>query len=104
LNHSTHAMTELQFLQEICDPSTSAEKRLALLREIERRTFAEPEHQVVLESVRALVPSGRLSPGRLALHLNNRGFPDIDMNLYFRAAEEVPSLGTQGAEPKKEGA
>ncbi len=41
------------------------------------------EHQVVFESIRFLLSRGTLTAARLAVHLNNRGFPDVDMEKYF---------------------
>ena len=48
-------------------------------------SFIEPEHQVVFESIRTLFPRGPFSLAQLRVHLNNRGFPDTDVERYFRA-------------------
>lgn len=61
-------------------------QRQNLMKSLDGHVFLDPEYQVVFESIRALLHSGPISSARLALHLNNRGFPDIDTDRYFPAA------------------
>ena len=63
-------------------------QRQNLMKSLDGHVFLDSEYQVVFESIRALFHSGPISAARLALHLNNRGFPDIDMERYFIAAGE----------------
>jgi hypothetical protein len=42
---------------------------------------------VVFESIRALFSCGDFSAVQLRVHLNNRGFPDTDVEKYFQRAQ-----------------
>jgi hypothetical protein len=77
---------DLQILRALCDETLPREQRLKLLDSYAHHTCVEPEHQVVFESIRALFPRGPISAARLAVHLTNRGFPDIDIEKYCPAA------------------
>jgi hypothetical protein len=78
--------TELQALRALCNAAAPREEREGLLQSLRQHAFVEPEHQVVFESIRALFPRGPLSAAQLRLHLNNRGFPDTDVEKYFQPA------------------
>jgi len=54
------------------------------MRSLSQSAFIEPEHQVVFESIRVLFPRGPISVAQLRVHLNNRGFPDTDVEKYFQ--------------------
>ena len=77
----------------LCDDNATREQRLELLQSLNGHVFLDPEHGVVFESIRALFKTGPLFASRLAVHLNNRGFPEIDMGRYFSAtrASAAPS-------------
>ena len=77
---------DLQTLRTLCDEATSRGDRLALLQSLSQRDFFEPEHQVVFESISILLQRGSMSLPQLRVHLNNRGFPDIDAENYFPSA------------------
>jgi hypothetical protein len=77
---------ELQMLRILCGESASREQRLEVLRSLQDHVFRDPEHEVVFESLRFLLSRGVLSANRLAVHLNNRGFPDVNLEKYFTAA------------------
>ena len=77
---------DLQTLRMLCDEATSREERLALLQSLSERDFLKPEHQVVFESISILLQRGSISLPQLRVHLNNRGFPDIDAENYFPSA------------------
>ena len=57
------------------------------MQSLAQHTFIESEHQVVFESIRALFPRGPISATQLRVHLNNRGFPDTDVEQYFSPAQ-----------------
>ena len=97
MDRATQIAAELKILRTLCDASESHERRLELLQSSDQSTFIVPEHQVVFESIRQLFPSGLISAARIAVHLNNRGFPDIDLNSYF------PAKPTDGAPRKSAG-
>jgi len=78
--------TEAQVLGTLCNREDPHDLRAELLRVLEHYAFLEPEHQIVFESIRALLIHDRLSKARLAVHLNNRGFPDVDLEKYCAAA------------------
>lgn len=73
---------EFQILRTLCDESVPREDRVKLIESHAHHAFIEPEHQVVFESIRALFPRGAVTAARLAVHLTNRGFPDIDVEKY----------------------
>lgn len=77
---------ELQLLHTLCDESVAREQRLELQQSLQQHVFLNLEHQVIFESICFLFSHGPISAARLALHLNNRGFPDIEMEKYFLAA------------------
>jgi hypothetical protein len=74
---------EIRLLRRLCDETASRVQRVELLRSVEGYIFLDPEHQVVFESICFLLPRGGVSAGRLAVHLNNRGFPDVEIEKYF---------------------
>jgi hypothetical protein len=86
MNREKQFVTELQALRALCDESIARELRQNLIRSLGPRAFTIPEHQVVFESICALFPRGPISETQLRAHLNNRGFPDTDIETYFRSA------------------
>ena len=74
--------SDLQVLRALCDESKPRHERRELLDSCAQRSFLEPEHQVVFESIRALFPRGAITAARLAEHLTRRGFPDTDAEKY----------------------
>jgi hypothetical protein len=86
MNRESQIETEVQTLRALCDESTPCEERQRLLQSLNRDNFTEPEHQIVFESIRALLSRGPISVAKLLVHLNNRGFPDTDVGKYFRPA------------------
>jgi hypothetical protein len=88
MNHQTQAATELEALRVLCDEAAPRDSRQKLLQSLIGHSFLEPEHQVVFESIRALFPRGSFSLAQLRVHLNNRGFPDTDVEKYFQVARD----------------
>jgi hypothetical protein len=86
MDRETQSANELQALRALCDVATPREERQKLMQSFSQRTFIEPEHQVVFESIRALFTRGPISAAQLRVHLNNRGFPDTDVEKYFQPA------------------
>ncbi len=76
-------MAELRALRALCDSAMPEKLRQNLLASLDGHRFLDPESQVIFESIRASAKNGPISRERLALHLNNRGFPDVDVDLYF---------------------
>jgi hypothetical protein len=84
MDRETQFATELQALRALCDEAIPREERLRLMQSLSQHVFIDSEHQVVYESIRALFPRGPVSMAQLRLHLNNRGFPDTDVEKYFQ--------------------
>ena len=101
MDRATNSEDELRLLQALCDPEASRDRRLELLRSLEGRVFMNPEHQVVFESIRFLLQHGGVSAAGLAVHLNNRGFPDVDIEKYF---PDAPASGALEKDTDKENA
>jgi hypothetical protein len=87
MNRETKFATELQTLRVLCDEAAPREERQRLMQSLAQHVFIEPEHQVVFESICALFPRGPISTAQLRVHLNNRGFPDTDVEKYFQSAQ-----------------
>ena len=79
-------LAEGQILGTLCNQVGTSEQRNELVKILERYAFLEPEHQIVFASIRSLIRHDRLSITRLAVQLNNRGFPDVDLEKYCAAA------------------
>jgi len=94
MDRPTNSAEDLAILRRICDDSLSPEQRFALLEYLHNHVFSDAEHQVVFESLRFLFSRGPVSPARLAVHLNNRGFPDVSLEKYFPTAAANPNLET----------
>jgi hypothetical protein len=77
---------ELDVLRALCGGAGTMPQRRALHDSLAGYLFSEPEHQVVFESLCALSGRKEISAAVLAVHLNNRGFPDVDLEKYFVAA------------------
>ncbi|HLJ23630.1 MAG TPA: hypothetical protein VKT71_05940 [Candidatus Acidoferrales bacterium] len=98
MDRQTQSENDFRALCALCDASRTIEDRQKLLQTLSQHAFIEPEHQVVFESIRALFPRGPIALPQLRIHLNNRGFPDTDVEKYFppeRAAdlERRPAAG-----------
>jgi hypothetical protein len=91
MDRVTTSENELQLLRNLCDESALRERRLEILQLLDGRDFQDPDHQVVFESIRFLFSRGGVSAARLAMHLNNRGFPDIALEKYFPPASVTAS-------------
>ncbi len=87
--------TELRALRTLCDEAIPRNLRQNLIQSLGSQAFKEPEHQAVFESIRALFPRGPISEEQLRIHLNNRGFPDTDVEEYYQpaTAENLPPKG-----------
>jgi hypothetical protein len=86
MDHEKQIAVELKALRTLCDEAVARNLRQNLIQSLGPRAFNEPEHQVVFESIRALFPRGPFSEAQLRVHLNNRGFPDTDVEKYFQPA------------------
>jgi hypothetical protein len=85
VNHQAQVEAEARVLGTLCIAAASRERCTEIISALDRYEFLEPEHQILFGSIRALLERGRLSTANLAVHLNNRGFPDVDLEKY-RAA------------------
>jgi hypothetical protein len=90
-----HFITELDALRSLCDEALSREDRHDFLLSLAPQAFTDPERQVVLESIRALFPRGPISLTALRVHLNNRGFPDTDVEKYFQPTGPTSASPTE---------
>ena len=86
MNRVAQLSAEVHVLGTLCNPEVPLDLRAELAHVLEHYAFLEPEHQIVFESIRSLLLHDRLSKSSLAVHLNNRGFPDVDLERYCAAA------------------
>ena len=86
MDRKTQFVAELRALRTLCDESVARNLRQNLIQSLGPRSFLEPEHKVVFESICALFPRGPIRQEQLRVHLNNRGFPDTDVEKYFPSA------------------
>jgi hypothetical protein len=84
MERETQIATELQALRELCNEAIAREQRQRLMQSLVQQAFLEPEHQVAFESICALFARGPITVTQLRIHLNNRGFPDTDVEKYFQ--------------------
>lgn len=96
MNRETKLGDELGTLRSLSDEAAPREQRRQLLDSLRADSFTEPEHQVVFESIRALFPQGPVTRAQLRVHLTRRGFPDTDVEKYFRAesTDKIPQTRT----------
>jgi hypothetical protein len=97
MDRKTKFAAELKALCTLCDEKVARNLRQNLIQSLGPRAFSEPEHQVVFESIRALFPRGPISQEQLRVHLNNRGFPDTDIEKYFQPAASEDSRRERNA-------
>jgi hypothetical protein len=98
MDRKTKFAAEFKALCTLCDETVARNLRQNLIQSLGPRPFSEPEHQVVFESIRALFSRGPISREQLRIHLNNRGFPDTDIEKYF---EPLPSKQSRQPAPDK---
>jgi hypothetical protein len=87
MDRTSQFAEELQALRSLCDEASPPAARQKLLQSFSLQSFREPEHQVVFESIRVLLCRGDFSAAQLRVHLNNRGFPDTEVEKYFQPAQ-----------------
>jgi hypothetical protein len=78
-------LAEVQILGTLCSQTGAIEQRNELTQILSHYGFLEPEHEILFGSIRSLLVHDWLSTTRLAVHLNNRGFPDVDLEKYRTA-------------------
>ena len=85
---------ERKAIQTLCNEAIARRLRQNLIQSLGPKAFINPEHQVVFESICALFPRGPLTMDGLRIHLNNRGFPDTDVEKYFQpaSADSTPDV------------
>jgi hypothetical protein len=83
-------LVEIQILGTLCSQTGTLDQRNELASILGHYAFLEPEHEIVFGSIRSLLVHDGLSNARLAVHLNNRGFPDVDLEKYCTAG--LPSI------------
>jgi hypothetical protein len=90
VHHAAQILAETQILGTLCGQTGADEQRKELAQILEHYVFLEAEHQIVFGSIRSLLFRDRLANTSLAVHLNNRGFPDVDLDKYRAAG--LPSI------------
>jgi len=85
MNRETQVEAETRVLGTLCRAAGAREHCAEIVSALDGYEFLEPEHQIVFGSIAALLSGGRLSTANLAVHLNNRGFPDVDLDRYREA-------------------
>jgi len=90
MNREAQLAAEAQVLGTLCNGTGDREQHHELANILGHYAFLEPEHEIVFGSIRSLLVHDRLSNTRLAVHLNNRGFPDVDLEKYCVAG--LPSI------------
>jgi hypothetical protein len=83
MDRETQLAAEHKALQTLCNERIARKLRENLVQSLGPKAFIDPEHQVVFESICALFPRGPIAMEQLRVHLNNRGFPDTDVEKYF---------------------
>ena len=94
MDRETQLAAEFKALCTLCDEAIPRNLRQNLINSLGPRTFKESEHRVVFESICALFPRGPITAEKLLVHLNNRGFPDTDVEKYFPPAANQSNTET----------
>jgi len=82
---------ERQALRTLCGAPLTATERAEAARLLANYRFCEPAHQVLFEALRELrTPDPRAIRERLPVFLNNKGFPDLDLNWLFEPSQFAP--------------
>src|ERR1700692_2236596 len=85
MNRKAQLEAEVQVLGTLCNRAGAREQHADIVSAFDHYQFLEPEHQIIFGSIRSLLVRDRLSTTNLAVHLNNRGFPDVDLEKYCAA-------------------
>ena len=96
MDREAQRATELQALRALCLGETPRDQQEQIMKFLSAHSLLDPEHQVVFESLRLLLPRGPISVERLRVHLNNRGFPDTDVEKYFQPTQRKPKRRPAG--------
>lgn len=96
MDRETQLTAEFKALCTLCDEGVARNLRQNLIQSLGARAFLEPEHQVIFESIVALFPRGPIGAANLRVHLNNRGFPDTDVEKYFQTASTEKTRPNRG--------
>jgi len=77
---------ECVLLRALCRTETSGTLRGTILDALATHDFAEPEHAEIFAALRDLQGVGRIATReRVESMLMRRGFPDLDLDVYFKA-------------------
>src|ERR1700690_3021924 len=85
MDRSKSSLVEIEMIGTLINRVGTNAQRTELVRTLENYAFVEPEHRIVFESIGFLLTRDRVSKENLAVHLNNRGFPDVDLEKYIAA-------------------
>jgi hypothetical protein len=85
MDRSESSLAEIEMIGTLIKRVGTNAQRTELVRTLENYAFVEPEHRIVFESIRFLVLRDTVSKEKLAVHLNNCGFPDVDLDKYIAA-------------------
>lgn len=92
MDRETQIANEFQALRALGDEDIPRVERHRIVESLSRHTFIEPEHQVVFQSMLAIFSRGPITVEQLRVHLNNRGFPDTDVEKYFQSETAANSI------------
>ena len=84
MDREAQLAAELDALRALCTETCAPDERQKLVKFLGQHEFIVLEHAVVFESLRTLARRGPISRVQLRVHLNNRGFPDTDVEKYFQ--------------------
>jgi hypothetical protein len=85
MERTASSLAEIEILGALIRQVGTSDQRSGIVRLLEPHAFIEPEHRIVFESIHSLLPRGEFSQEHFAVHLNNRGFPDVDLGKYLAA-------------------
>jgi hypothetical protein len=85
MERSKSSLVEIEILGTLIKRVGTNAQRTELVRRLENYAFVEPEHRIVFESICFLLARNKVSKENLTIHLNNRGFPDVDLGRYIAA-------------------
>lgn len=89
VNRDEQFAFEIDALRGLCTEIFAPDERRKLVQFLSQYQFVALEHAVVFESLQSLSRRGPVSKVQLRVHLNNRGFPDTDVEKYFHRPQNA---------------
>ena len=96
MDRQTQSANDFRALRVLCDESGAREDQQKLLQPLCTGVSSNPSAESCLNRSARYFPEGLFPRRSLRIHLNNRGFPDTDVDKYFQPHGTSRRLGRTG--------